>query len=106
MPSLIWSHNLSGCPSVTDSEVNSRLGEFMKVLLINASKKELAPSGQERARNERSLELPSHLPDNTSAGVGTLKAISLVQLAFIAGRLPRFQRAGPSTSLDKSALGA
>jgi hypothetical protein len=37
-----------------------------------ASKKELAPSGQERARNERSFELPSHLPENTSAGVGTL----------------------------------
>jgi len=75
----------------------------MKVLLIYASKKELAPSGQERARNEHSLELPSHLPENTSAGVGTLRAIGLVQLAFIAVRLPRFQRAGPSTSLDKSA---
>jgi hypothetical protein len=44
----------------------------MKVLLIIASEKELAPSGQERARNECSLELPSHLPENTSAGVGTL----------------------------------
>jgi len=41
-------------------------------------KKEIAPSGQKRARNERSVELPSHLPENTSAGVGTLKAIGLV----------------------------
>jgi hypothetical protein len=41
-------------------------------------KKEIAPSGLERARNERSVELPSHLPENTSAGVGTLKAIGLV----------------------------
>jgi hypothetical protein len=47
----------------------------MKVLLIKASKNKNAPSGQERASNERSLELPSHLPENTSAGVGTLKAI-------------------------------
>jgi hypothetical protein len=66
--------------------------------------KKIAPSGQERARNEHSLELPSHLPENTSAGVGTLKVIRLDQLAFIAGRLPRFQWAGPSTSLDKSAF--
>jgi hypothetical protein len=41
-------------------------------------KKEIAPSSQKRARNERSVELPSHLPENTSAGVGTLKAIGLV----------------------------
>src|SRR4030065_1962627 len=67
MPSLIWSHSLSGCPSVHDSEVNSRLGEFMKVLLIKVSLKELAPSGQERARDKRSFELPSHLPDDSSA---------------------------------------
>src|SRR4030043_616324 len=39
IPSLIWSHILSGCPSVTDSEVNSKLGEFINVLLIYASKK-------------------------------------------------------------------
>jgi len=49
-------------------------------------KKEIAPSGQERARNERSVELPSHLPENTSAGVGTLKAIRLInQLFSLAG---------------------
>jgi hypothetical protein len=40
-------------------------------------KKEFAPSGQERAKNERSVELPSHLPEYTSAGVGTLTAIGL-----------------------------
>jgi hypothetical protein len=78
----------------------------MKVLLIKVSLKELAPSGQERARDKRSFELPSHLPDDSSAGVGTLKAISLDRLAFFTARLPRFHRAGPSTSLDKSALGA
>jgi hypothetical protein len=48
-------------------------------LLIVASIKKITPSGQERASNERSLELPSHLPENTSAGVGTLKAMSLDQ---------------------------
>src|SRR5512135_2128317 len=81
-PSLIWSHNLSGCPSVTDSEVNSKLGEFINVLVMQSSKK-IAPSGQERARKGCSLELPSHLPENTSAGVGTLKAIGLDLLAII-----------------------
>src|SRR5205085_2634238 len=29
-----WSHSLSGWPSVTDSEVKSRRGEFIKVLLM------------------------------------------------------------------------
>jgi len=48
----------------------------MNVLLIDVSYNEIAPSGQERARDERSFELPSHLPDDSSAGVGTLKAIS------------------------------
>ncbi len=36
---------------------------------------------------------PSHLPEHPSAGIGTF---------HITG-LPRFRRAGPSTSLDKSA---
>ncbi len=31
--SLIWSHILSGCPSVTDSEVKSRLGAVIKVVI-------------------------------------------------------------------------
>jgi hypothetical protein len=51
------------------------------VLLIYASNK-IAPSGQERASYERSLVLPSHLPENTSAGVGTLKALSLFDLLY------------------------
>jgi len=54
----------------------------MKVLLIKVSLKELAPSGQERARDERSYELPSHLPDNTSAGVGTLVTMTLLRLVL------------------------
>ncbi len=33
MASEIWSHILSGWPSVTDSEVKSSFGEFMKLLL-------------------------------------------------------------------------
>src|SRR5512137_1276931 len=32
--SAIWSHTLSGWPSVTDSEVNINLGEDMKVVVI------------------------------------------------------------------------
>jgi hypothetical protein len=37
---------------------------------------------------------------NLSAGIGTL-ALEKASLLLMAG-LPRFQRAGPSTSLDKS----
>jgi hypothetical protein len=33
--SLIWSHILSGCPSVTDSLVSDRLGALMKVVAIS-----------------------------------------------------------------------
>ena len=32
--SLIWSHILSGCPSVTDSDVNSKRGAVIKVVLM------------------------------------------------------------------------
>jgi len=40
---------------------------------------------------------PSHLPEKTSAGVGTFSPRYLSAGA----RLPRFHRADPSTSLDK-----
>ena len=30
----IWSHSLSGCPSVTDSEVSMYFGELAKLLVI------------------------------------------------------------------------
>jgi hypothetical protein len=35
--SLIWSHILSGCPSVTDSLVKSREGALIKVVLIKVA---------------------------------------------------------------------
>src|SRR6266581_7830520 len=33
-PSEIWSHSLSGCPSVTDSLVKNDFGLFMKLLKV------------------------------------------------------------------------
>jgi hypothetical protein len=69
-------------------------------------KKEIAPSGQERARNERSLELPSHLPENTSAGVGTLKAISLDRLAFSLAGCRGFKGPVPPPLWIRAPLGA
>jgi hypothetical protein len=32
--SEIWSHILSGCPSVTDSEVKKNFGELAKVVVM------------------------------------------------------------------------
>jgi hypothetical protein len=54
--------------------------------------------------------LPSHLPEHPSAGIGTFadqvfrKSANVYFLDDqILVRLPRLLRAGPSTSLDKSA---
>src|ERR1700694_4151016 len=35
-PSEIWSHSLSGCPSVTDSLVKNDFGFFMKSLIMGS----------------------------------------------------------------------
>ncbi len=43
------------------------------------------------------VQSPSHLPESISAGIGTYTARG-------AQWLPRFRRAGPSTSLDKGVL--
>src|SRR5437588_9077901 len=43
-PSEIWSHSLSGCPSVTDSLVKNDFGLFMKLLKIG-----LLPYFQDKA---------------------------------------------------------
>src|SRR5712691_5370161 len=34
-PSEIWSHSLSGCPSVTDSLVKNDFGLFIKLLILH-----------------------------------------------------------------------
>src|SRR6266481_100647 len=89
--SEIWSHSLSGCPSVTDSLVTNAFGFFIKLLIINLlSETRKKHSGQGRRPMEvwgvcrirkdpwiaGVLELwliPPHLADR-SAGIGTLPA--------------------------------
>jgi len=68
--------------------------------------KKFAPSGQERASNERSLELPSHLPENTSAGVGTLKAVSMDRFANLAAGCRGFKGPVPPPLWIRAPLGA
>lgn len=46
------------------------------------------------------VRLPSHLPVHPSDGISTLAESRSTVIA----RLPRYHRAGPSTSLDKSAV--
>src|SRR3989304_7452565 len=73
-PSLIWSHSLSGCPSVTDSEVNISFGEDIKVLLMRVSPYTKKPLRLRRGNAHERCD-PSHLPeDAASAGVGTRAA--------------------------------
>jgi len=48
----IWSQSLSGCPSVTDSEVNTVRGEVMNVRLTVFLLKSYAPSRYEKGRRD------------------------------------------------------
>src|SRR5574341_855478 len=69
--SLIWSQSLSGCPSVTDSDVNIRLGEVIKVsLMIYLREKRNCPFWDVKGQFTLRCS-PSHLPEHPSAGIGT-----------------------------------
>ena len=50
--SLIWSHILSGCPSVTDSEVRLNSGELMNVVVMVVVLL-FVERGKREARNEK-----------------------------------------------------
>jgi hypothetical protein len=50
--------------------VNKVLADFINVVLIHTSKKEIAPSDKKGQLLQK--RLPSHLPDHPSAGIGTV----------------------------------
>ena len=87
MSHMIWSHTLSGWPSVTDSEVNKRFAmvnfSFLYLGRREGSKKPPAGSAE-------GFGWVRFSSSRVSAGFGTLQS-----------RLPWFHRAGPSTTLDK-----
>jgi hypothetical protein len=108
--------------------VNIKLGEVIKVSLINyLQEKRNCPFWD--VKGQFTLRcFASHLPEPPSAGIGTVSdkeirewrfeigLTNLYSLVDLASRakidtlysltrwLPRFRRAGPSTSLDKSAV--
>src|SRR5205823_11166996 len=75
-PSEIWSHSLSGCPSVTDSLVKNAFGFFMKLLKVG-----LLPS------------LRIFIRVSTHSSVGGLQARqrSYESIRVLCTRLPRIQ---------------
>jgi hypothetical protein len=82
---------------VTDSDVNIRLGEDIKVLLIICFllRKIELPFQRERAILQNAY-LPSHLPE--------IYLSDLAPYSIFIDWLSRHRRAVPSASLDKSAV--
>src|SRR3970282_2000616 len=89
--SLIWSQILSGWPSVTDSEVNSSFSAFMNVLLI------------EQKPPLHTKKDPLNVKGSwlSSTTLSSSRSFCRIWHLPLTQWLPRFQRAGPSTSLDK-----
>src|SRR5947209_20619218 len=93
-PSEIWSHSLSGCPSVTDSLVKNDFGFFMKSLimgLISFRYNEKTVTRYKKPpgfRGLRVLRLNSPHLAECSAGIGTLPALGQAGCRASSGRFP------------------